>query len=161
MNLGPCLHETALPLGKIAADELDGIDRKDTDVILVVRMEVWSMMRRRRFGEHADDDPKEPGNLWHGSQRSSEEAALGLAMTHALSAVHLAQPRCGSHGVTLRLWLSSGQRADLDTRGFCTSWRVGAPGVRAQRRRGEGIPGPGCQGFRKDTAGQLARRTRA
>jgi hypothetical protein len=51
------------------------------------------MVGRSRFGEHADDDPKEPGNLWHGSSRSSEEAALGLAITNALSAVDLAQPR--------------------------------------------------------------------
>ena len=110
MNLGPCFHQAALPLGKIAADELDCIDSEDTDVILLVCMKVRSVVRRSRFGEHADDDPKEPGNLWYGSSRSSEEAALGLAMTNALSAVHLAQSRCGSHGVTLRLWLSSGQR---------------------------------------------------
>jgi len=46
MNLGPCLHETALPLGKIAADELDCSDREDTDVTLVVRMEVRPMVGR-------------------------------------------------------------------------------------------------------------------
>ena len=61
MNLSPCFHQPALALGKIAADELDGIDREDADVILVVRMEVRSMVGRCWLGEHTDDDSKEPG----------------------------------------------------------------------------------------------------
>jgi hypothetical protein len=32
MNLGPRLDEAALPLGKIAADEFDRVDREDTDI---------------------------------------------------------------------------------------------------------------------------------
>ena len=44
MNLGPCFHQAALPLGKLAADELDCIDSEDTDVILIVRMEVRSVV---------------------------------------------------------------------------------------------------------------------
>ena len=50
MNLAPCFHEPALLLTEIAADELDGVDREDTDVILIVRMEVRSMVGRCRFG---------------------------------------------------------------------------------------------------------------
>ena len=30
MNLGPRLNEAALPLGKVAADEFDRVDREDT-----------------------------------------------------------------------------------------------------------------------------------
>ena len=105
MNLGPRFHEAALSLRKIAADEFDGVDREDTDVILIVRMEVRSMVGRRRLGEHADDDPKEAGNLWHPSLRSPEKAAPSLAMTNDLS-----------HSETLRFRLSRGQRMDLDTR---------------------------------------------
>jgi hypothetical protein len=106
MNFGPRFHEPARPLRKIAADELDGVDREDTDLILIVRMEVRSMVWRCRLGEHADDDPKESGDLWHPSLRSAEKAALSLAMTNDLS-----------HTETLRFRLSPGQRVDLDTRG--------------------------------------------
>jgi len=67
MNLGPRFHEPALSLRKIATDELNRVDREYTDVILIVRMKVRSMMGRCRLGEHADDDPKESGDLWHPS----------------------------------------------------------------------------------------------
>src|SRR5207249_10134791 len=65
MNLGPCFHESALPLGKAAADELDRIDGEDANIILIVRVEVRSMVGRRRLGKHANDDPEESGDLWH------------------------------------------------------------------------------------------------
>ncbi len=106
MNLGPRFHEPTLPLRKITADELNAVDREDADVILIVRMKVRSMVGRCRLGEHANDDPKESGDLWHPSLRSAEKAALSLAMTNNLS-----------HTETLRFWLSPGQRVDLDTRG--------------------------------------------
>jgi len=32
MNLGPRLDEAALPLGKVAPDEFDRVDREDTDI---------------------------------------------------------------------------------------------------------------------------------
>jgi hypothetical protein len=32
MNLGPGLNEAALPLGKVAPDEFDRVDREDTDI---------------------------------------------------------------------------------------------------------------------------------
>jgi hypothetical protein len=64
------------------------------------------MVGRCRLGEHADDDPKEAGDLWHPSLRSPEKAAPSLAMTNDLS-----------HSETLRFRLSRGQRMDLDTRG--------------------------------------------
>ena len=62
MNFGPRFHEPALPLRKIAADELDGVDREDTDLILILRMEVRSMVWRCRLaisregGAEARDD---------------------------------------------------------------------------------------------------------
>jgi len=65
MNLGPCFHESALLLGKAAADELDRIDGEDANIILIVRVEVRSMVGRRRLGKHANDDPEESGDLWH------------------------------------------------------------------------------------------------
>ncbi len=69
MDLDPCFHESALPVGEAATDELRRIDGKDTDVILIVRVKMWPMVRRRGLGKHADDDPEESGDLWHGLPR--------------------------------------------------------------------------------------------
>lgn len=49
VNLGPRLDEPALPPWQLTTDELDRVDRNDADVILVVRMEVWSVVRSRRI----------------------------------------------------------------------------------------------------------------
>ena len=49
MNLRPRFDESALSLGKTAADELDGIDGKYADIILIVRVEVRTMVGRRRL----------------------------------------------------------------------------------------------------------------
>lgn len=77
MDLSPCLHKAALSLTKATANELDGIDREDADVILMISVEVGSVMWPCGLGEHTDDDAKEPGNLWH--------PGLGLPDTGALS----------------------------------------------------------------------------
>jgi hypothetical protein len=71
MNLRPCFHEPPLPLREVASDELNRIDRKDANPILVVRMKVRAMVGRRRLGEHTDDDPEESGDLWHPASASS------------------------------------------------------------------------------------------
>jgi hypothetical protein len=60
VDFGPSFDEATLLLMKATADELDGVDCEDTDVILVVRMEVRSTVGRSRLGEHADDDPAFP-----------------------------------------------------------------------------------------------------
>jgi hypothetical protein len=44
MNLDPCFHEPALPLGEATADDLNRIDGEDADIILIVRVEVRSMV---------------------------------------------------------------------------------------------------------------------
>jgi hypothetical protein len=46
MNLGPGFDEPPLPQRKAACNELDEVDREDADFIVVVRMEVWPMVRR-------------------------------------------------------------------------------------------------------------------
>jgi hypothetical protein len=44
MNFRPCFNEPALPLGKIATNELDRVDREDTDLILIIGMDVRPMV---------------------------------------------------------------------------------------------------------------------
>jgi hypothetical protein len=81
---------------------------------LVVRVEVRSMVGRCRLGEHADDDPKESGDLRHPSLESPQKVALSRATPTELS-----------HTETLRSRLSLGQRAELDTRAaprFSPAW---------------------------------------
>jgi hypothetical protein len=53
MDLGPGFDEPPLPLREVARHELDGIDREDTNLILVVRMKVRPMMRRGRLSERS------------------------------------------------------------------------------------------------------------
>src|SRR4029077_19439295 len=96
MDFSLRFHEPALLLMKIAANELEGVDREDPDLVLVVRVEVRSMVGRCRLGENTDDDPKESGDLRHPSLESPQKVALSRA--------------------TLRSRLSLGQRAELDTR---------------------------------------------
>jgi hypothetical protein len=94
-------------------------------------MEVRPVVRRRRLGKHADDDSKEPRDLWHRHPPSLDKAALSLAMGNALtsgdfawSAVVLWQqlPFCRPRPATSRIVLtlcsrpSCGQRVDLDAR---------------------------------------------
>jgi hypothetical protein len=85
MDFAPRFHEPALLLMKTAANELDGIDREDADVILIVRMEMRSMVGCRWFGEHTDDDPEESSDLWHPGSESPETVALNLATPSELS----------------------------------------------------------------------------
>jgi hypothetical protein len=56
VDFRPRLDEPALPPGKLTTDELDRVDREDADVILIVRVEVWSVVRSRGFGKHPNDD---------------------------------------------------------------------------------------------------------
>jgi hypothetical protein len=85
MDFTPSFHEPALLLVKSPPNELDSVDREDTNVILIVRMEVRSVVRRCRLGEHANDDPEETGDLWHPSSGSPETAELSLVMANEFS----------------------------------------------------------------------------
>jgi hypothetical protein len=105
MDFSPRFHEPALLLMKIAANELEGVDREDPDLVLVVRVEVRPMVGRCRLGEHTDDDPKESGDLRRPTLESPQKVALSRATPTELS-----------HTETLRSRLSLGQRAELDTR---------------------------------------------
>jgi len=104
MDFTPRFHEPALRQVKATANKLEGVDREDTDVILIVRVEVRSMVGCCGLGEHANDDPEESGDLWHPSFESQEPVVLSVATLNELS-----------HTETLRFGLSLGQRADLDT----------------------------------------------
>src|SRR5207247_9791522 len=54
-------------------------------------MEMRPLVRRRRLGKHADDDSKEPHDLWHRRPPSLDKAALSLAMGNALTSVDFAR----------------------------------------------------------------------
>jgi hypothetical protein len=85
MDFAPRFDEATLLLMKATANELDGVDCEDTDVILVVRMEVRSMVGRSRLGEHADDDPEESGDLRHPSFESHKPLVMSLVAPNELS----------------------------------------------------------------------------
>jgi len=65
VDFRPRLDEPALPPGKLTTDELDRVDREDAEIILIVRVEVWSVVRSRGFDKHPNDDSEEPGDLGH------------------------------------------------------------------------------------------------
>jgi hypothetical protein len=139
MNLGPCFHQAALPLGKIAADELDCIDSEDTDVILVVRMEVRSMVGRRTGQSLAWQLA-----LIGGGGAGPRDDQCPLCRPLGPAPVRFAW--CDSTLVAfIRSTCGSGYTRSLA--GFAEpvvrpSWRVGAPGLCAQRRRGVPRPRP-------------------
>ena len=85
VDLSPRFHEAALLLTEATANELDRINREDADIILIVRMEVSSMVRLRRLGEHTDNDPEESGDLWHPGLGPPKAVALKLAAPNAPS----------------------------------------------------------------------------
>jgi hypothetical protein len=85
MDFTPRFHEPALRLVKTTTNELEGVDREDTGVILIVRVEVRSMVGRCGLGEHANDDPEESGDLRHPSFKSQEPVVLGFATLNELS----------------------------------------------------------------------------
>jgi hypothetical protein len=85
MDFTPRFHEPALLLMKATPDELKGINCEDTDVILIVRVEVRAMVGRSRLGEHANDDPEESGDLRHTGLESPEATGLNLAGLNELS----------------------------------------------------------------------------
>jgi hypothetical protein len=85
MDFGPRFNQAALLLMKATANELDGVDCEDTDLILIVGMEVRSMVRRCRLGEHADDDPEESGDLRHPSFESHKPMVLSIVAPNELS----------------------------------------------------------------------------
>ncbi len=65
MQFRPCFDQPALPSGQASRKQLHGIDRENSDVVLIVRVKVWRMVRRSNLHEHANDDAEEPTDLWH------------------------------------------------------------------------------------------------
>ncbi len=59
MELSPGFDKPLLTSRERPADPLYGIDSKNSDFILIVGVKVRPMVRRTRFGIHADDDSEE------------------------------------------------------------------------------------------------------
>lgn len=54
MDLGPSFHKSLLRPGQAASQRLDGVDREDRSLILIVRVEMGAMMLAARFHEHPE-----------------------------------------------------------------------------------------------------------
>lgn len=65
MNFGPGFNEALLRLGKIAPNTLDRIKSEHRRGVLILRVKVRPVMRGSNLREHANDDPKESGDLRH------------------------------------------------------------------------------------------------
>lgn len=65
MQFTPSLDKPSLPGWQRTRDHLDRIDAENSNLILIVRMKMSGMVRRARLGEHSNDDPEEPAQLWH------------------------------------------------------------------------------------------------
>src|SRR6185503_2102501 len=65
MDFGPRLDEAPLPLRQASSNVLNGVDSEDSDIVLIVRMEVRPVMRGIGLGKHPDDDPEKPSDLGH------------------------------------------------------------------------------------------------
>lgn len=67
MKLGPRLDEPPLPSRKLSANQFDRINCKDADIVLIERVEMWSVVRGGGFSKHPDDDPEEASEFRHRS----------------------------------------------------------------------------------------------
>jgi hypothetical protein len=67
MKFCPRLDETCLRAWQISGDELDRIETEDSNLFLVIRVEVWRVVRSTRFDEHANDDAEKSADLGHGT----------------------------------------------------------------------------------------------
>ena len=65
MNLRPCLDEAPLGRRHASAQTLQGVDREDGGVVLVVRMKMWAVMGATDLDEHPNDDSEKPRQFRH------------------------------------------------------------------------------------------------
>lgn len=65
VQLRPRQHESLLTSRQETSQSFDLSNIVNPDVLLIVRVKVGHVMLSARFDEHADDNPKEPRNLWH------------------------------------------------------------------------------------------------
>src|SRR5215831_1826561 len=63
MKLGPCHDETPLPPRQRPGDQIDRIESEHRDLILIISMEIWLVMRRPDLHVHPNDDPMKAAEL--------------------------------------------------------------------------------------------------
>jgi len=68
VQFSPGFYQSPLPLWKPARDQFDRIDAENSHVVLIPGVKMSDMMRRARFGEHADNDPEKPAEFRHKRQ---------------------------------------------------------------------------------------------
>jgi hypothetical protein len=66
VQLGPRLDEAALLARNRPCDQLNRIEAKNADIILIIRVEVWQMVRSANFHVHPNDDAEEAAQFGHG-----------------------------------------------------------------------------------------------
>jgi len=65
MQFGPCLNQAPLFLRQRSGNHFHRAHREDGSFALIIRMEMNVMVRRARFGKHADDDTKKATDFRH------------------------------------------------------------------------------------------------
>jgi hypothetical protein len=67
MQFSPRLHQSGLPVWQRSRDQLDRVDTKNSDCVLIVRVKMSNMMRGTSFCIHTNDDAIEPAQFRHKS----------------------------------------------------------------------------------------------
>ena len=65
MQFRPCFDQPALPSWQVSGKQLDGVDPVNSYLVLIVRVEMWRVMRLPNLHEHTNDNSEKPADLWH------------------------------------------------------------------------------------------------
>ena len=85
MQFRPRFDQPALPSWQVSCKQLDGVDPVNSDVVLIVRVEMWRVMRLPNLHEHANDDAEKPTDLWHIAFYRRNLWATGFLPTNGLA----------------------------------------------------------------------------
>ena len=85
MKFRPRLNQPALLSGQAPRNQLNGVKRKNSNGVLVVRVKVWPMVRFAHLHEHPNDDAEEPTDLWHSRILSTILADSSSASPHLVT----------------------------------------------------------------------------
>src|SRR5260370_10828096 len=76
VQFSPRLDKPELAPGKRAGNQLNWIETDNSNVVLIVRVEVRQVVRHAGFHVHANDDPEKTAEVWHGVILAREEPSL-------------------------------------------------------------------------------------
>ena len=67
MEFCPSFHQALLPPRQTPSNQFERVYAVNSDMLLIVRMEVRQVMRCFSLGEHSNDNPKKPAQFRHSS----------------------------------------------------------------------------------------------